>query len=900
MISQVTSFLLGITLVEMSNLHAYWGKAQYESSTSDFHSLVCHALDVCAVASSWWHQSKVIRNRFQILTKLPAPKAKAWVLFFLSLHDFGKFDLRFQLKAQEVALKLRPELASLKLSTLGRYQHGPEGYKSIYHDLGSRKGWIGDGFFMSEDTGFSAWEPWLKAVTGHHGVLPSDDLSNELPRCPAEFIEFDSSTRLQFVELMVELFLLPEELSLDSIPPPCPLEFVAGFCSICDWLGSTVMDDSGQEYFPYVGNLPSYSVSSIQKYLSERTNSAHNLTKKCGLTSEYLTSGGMDSVYPDLHPRSVQTIVKNLPIQEGLTIIEAPTGSGKTEAALAYASRLLAADLAESIIFALPTQATANAMLGRLEKVALRLFPGSDQPTNVVLAHGKARFNRGFKALKHAARLRTAQVGPESLDAGVECAQWLSQSRKRIFLGQIGVCTIDQVLISVLPVRHNFIRTFSLSKSVLIVDEVHAYDSYMCGLLERVVETQKSFGGSIILMSATLPKSQLANLCGKWNSNSINTNAEYPLVSHLGTAESPCESYTLSEPEKEKVVPKSVNMELLELPSCTPNDMLVNRLVSAAHNGASVAVICNIVSDAQAIYSKLLSLAPQIPVDIFHSRYRFIDRQRKEESVLSHYGKNADRASGRVLVGTQVIEQSLDIDFDWLVTQLCPIDLLFQRIGRLHRHDRTRPNLFKTPTCTVIVPEDQQYGLHAKIYGNQEAPNNRIFWRTEQLVRENTVMNFPHHYRPLIEKAYQDQPWESEPELIISDFEQFENAELARRYNALALGRQKPWTDTDNNITAITRDGEMSLNMIPSVGRGKNRRLIDHVSLIEDLEEFEKDELLNLNTIPVPSRWSYFLPNPQDGMIFLPMIQNDESWEAHLDNLCLRYTFEVGLEKTAE
>ena len=221
----------------------------------------------------------------------------------------------------------------------------------------------------------------------------------------------------------------------------------------------------------------------------------------------------------------MQLLAEALPKRRSLTIIEAPTGTGKTEAALTYAWKLVSAGLADSIIFALPTQATANAMFERLEKMAGVVF--ADSP-NLLLAHGFAQFNEKFTELKK----RSRPADGEEQDGWVKCSEWLSESRKRVFLGQIGVCTIDQVLISVLPVRHRFVRSFGVGRSVLIVDEVHAYDAYMYGLLEEVLRQQRASGSSAILLSATLPEAQKQKLFSAWGAESEEEKfAPYPLIS---------------------------------------------------------------------------------------------------------------------------------------------------------------------------------------------------------------------------------------------------------------------------------------------------------------------------------------------------------------------------------
>ncbi|MBF0186920.1 MAG: CRISPR-associated helicase/endonuclease Cas3, partial [Magnetococcales bacterium] len=283
------------------------------------------------------------------------------------------------------------------------------------------------------------WIPWMQAIMGHHGQLPEGYSGSPLDAEEA-LIRADHQARQTWLEASADLFLTPVGLGLEHAPPPCP-DMFAGFCSVCDWLGS----DSS--YFS-----ANATPAPLESYWQCVQPIAAQALRAHGLIRTPLKQGGMSHLYPGYTPRGVQHLVDERPVRRGLTLIEAATGSGKTEAALAYASRLLAAGLAESVVFALPSQATANAMMARLESVAPMLFPGGD--ANLVLAHGLARFNVDFAAIK--ARAHGSVQGAE--EAAVQCSQWLAQSRKRVFLGQIGVCTVDQVLLSVLPVRHHFVR----------------------------------------------------------------------------------------------------------------------------------------------------------------------------------------------------------------------------------------------------------------------------------------------------------------------------------------------------------------------------------------------------------------------------------------------------------
>ncbi len=492
--------------------------------------------------------------------------------------------------------------------------------------------------------------------------------------------------------------------------------------------------------------------------------------------------------------------------------------------------------MADGIVFALPTQATANAMLLRAEAFAGRVFGNA----NVVLAHGKRQFNEAFQKLAESGKRTTAQ-GKE--EAAVQCAAWLANSRKRVFLGQIGVCTVDQVLLSVLPVRHKFVRGFGLAKSVLIVDEIHAYDAYMHGLLGEVLQQQKATGGSAILLSATLPASLRTKLLQTWNASGQD-DAPYPALWHAtGGNVTP---RTVS--EGQEPAQREVAVECVKLADAFPDASLIACILAAAESGAQVAIVMNLVDDAQRL-ARLLRSQTAIEVELFHARFRFIDRQEKERATLEHYGREAARQTGRILVATQVVEQSLDLDFDWMLTQICPVDLLFQRMGRLHRHAREqRPVGFESPCCTVLSVDSDDYGLHKLIYGN-----TRVLWRTEQLLTAVDRIVFPEAYRDWIECVYQRDDWDTEPEKIALDYDKYSIMQHTREKDAQRLTTMTvtSFRDEDNRITGLTRDGEMSLNVLPIQPDG---RLLNGQSL-EGLPEREQAEVLNLNAVPAPASW---------------------------------------------
>ena len=864
----------------------YWGKASRLDQSGGFHLLPFHCLDVAAVAAHWCKSSKAIRHAFAValgsVDREATPEIlRAWILFFVALHDLGKFVVRFQLKAPEALERCWPELDindvdSVK-AVVDRYSHGDAGYGWFAKEYQALLG-VQD----SKGVIWRSWYPWIAAVTGHHGaIVESQRIS--VPDGEPHVGEHDAKARAEWFRILETIFLKPGGLSLHDTPPQCSRaaqHLIAGFCAVADWLGSNTDD------FHYCAEP-----KPLQEYFEERVAlvAEQRVLEKHGLLNSVTAYRGVETLLPSGHsPRGVQTLMDTLPVQPGLLIVEAPTGSGKTEAALAYAWRLLDAELADSIVFALPTQATANAMLKRVEEFAAKVFTRGG--ASVVLAHGKRDYNPEFAALKTAASRVTAQ-GRE--DALVQCTEWLAQSRKRVFLGQIGVCTVDQVLLSVLPIKHKFVRGFGVNKSVLIVDEVHAYDSYMHGLLAEVIWRQRAVGGSAILLSATLAAAQRAIFVSKASSTGIVNNA-YPLVTF--SANAGVATYTL--PEAQQPQERIVRMECVASADAFPDSALIEQIVAAAQAGARVAVVCNLVDAAQCLTRALRDRA-NVPVDVFHARYRFEDRQRKELAVLGVYGKTAMRNGGRILVATQVVEQSLDLDFDWMVTQICPVDLLFQRLGRLHRHERERPRGFELPRCTVVTVTGKDYGVHKFIY-----ENTRVLWRTEQLLRRapDGAIRFPTAYREWIEAAYGKAMWDDEPENIYGEYLAFrdmedEKAAKAQRLTTISMTQ---FADEDSKASALTRDGEMSLNVLPVVGSAQGSALLGGTRL-NAIGEWQRGEVFNLNTVAVPATWDTLLAGcrrDDEGRIILEFaVAAPEVWTARISKTTLRYTTDYGLER---
>lgn len=875
----------------MEQYYRYWGKTEKDGSR--YHLLPYHCLDVAAVAAAWWDASLAIRRAFQQGSDLPEKQLRAWVLFFIALHDYGKLEIRFQHKVPHVWRLLYPGAATFQANLPSvyeqkNYHHGDGGLYWYFRDQAENS--------SAESFSFEAaledadkpdhWKPWLEAVTGHHGRL-WEGITPDTPlpvTCDKRFAAIDRTARREWLQALENLFLAPAGLSLAEDPPHCPRIFLAGFCSVADWIGSR----SDAENFRYCQEQ-----QKLFTYFQERyENDAPEVLKLAGVIGHTHKYTGIQRLLkPEDTPRMVQNKVDALPLEAALTIIEAPTGSGKTEAALAHAWRLVAAGLADSIVFALPTQATANAMLGRLRRIAPLVF---DDNPNLLLAHGMARFNDEFISIKQA----TIEGYSAEEDGWAQCSQWLAESRKRVFLGQVGVCTVDQVLISVLPVRHRFVRGFGVGRSVLIIDEVHAYDTYMYGLLEAVLSQQKEAGGSAILLSATLPERQREQLCKAWGAKLTGDGekTQYPLITQVDIAGAT--PFKLDKADMPDV--RTVKVEPVPCDSMTPDETLLRRIIASAEFGAQVGVICNLVDVAQRLARRLRSMTA-LPVDLFHARYCYSHRQRKEKRAIMRFGPRGKRRTGRILVATQVVEQSLDLDFDWIITQLCPVDLLFQRLGRLHRHDRTgrRPVGFETPLCTVLLPTGKDYGLHGFIY-----KNTRLLWRTMEMLTGTRYgkIAFPDAYRTWIERVYRAEAWENEPVEITEAYESFAGEvesvkrSLAHQMLERARGRMNPFNDTDDNIVAVTRDGEMSLAVVPFCSTPRGKMLMD--GTIYDLVENQRRmEVLTLNTVGVPATWKGYFDHSDEGRFWLETQQEGESYTGSSKSMTFRYHHNFGLEK---
>lgn len=436
----------------------------------------------------------------------------------------------------------------------------------------------------------------------------------------------------------------------------------------------------------------------------------------------------------------------------GMMIVEAPMGVGKTEAALLAAEQLASATGADGCLVALPTQATSDAMFERVTRW-LEHLPrhGSDAPLTVSLAHGKAHLNETYTGLMRSARL--AGIGEGGQQDAV-AHQWL-RGRKKSVLASFVVGTIDQVLFAALRSRHVMLRHLGLAGKVVVIDEVHAYDVYMSQYLHRVLHWLGSYGVPVVLLSATLPARRRAELLRAYDSGTAHPTAKelgddlgYPVVVGTGGRE----------PERLALPPTGVDVQVDRLEDDL--NVLVAYLRTHLSAGGCAAVVRNTVGRVQETADRLIAEFGDEHVTVTHSRFLACDRARLDRGLLRSFGPpcaDRERPDLHIVVASQVVEQSLDVDFDLMVTDLAPADLVLQRLGRLHRHSRDRPAVLRAARCAVVGVVDWQAAPPYAVRGSRRVYGDDSLLRAAALLRDRGVVRLPHDIAELVQQAYGDQ-----------------------------------------------------------------------------------------------------------------------------------------------
>lgn len=676
---------------------AWPGKGQDGAGVA--HSAVLHMLDVAAVAE-------------HLAPPLAPPLRQAFILF-AALHDLGKINAAF-----------RAMLRQGRVQSEGRHWEVTEALLHLHDD---RLAWLGA-------------DPWARqalyaACAGHHGRPPDKPLEFGRRNRPAgawrAMLDAAGPQAIDDAAAVIDAFgALWPDAHLGSLGQMAAERLswqLNGLITAADWIGSN------PGWF-----APQAGADDLGAYLGGARAAAAVAVRSAGLAP----ARPSDAPLFTFPPRPMQAACADVPLPEGpmLALIEDETGSGKTEATLILAQRMLLRGKASGLYVALPTMATADAMFARVAGMLPHLFPHG---ASLTLAHGRAGLSDRYADLRQARALNPDEAGP---------TDWLADNRRRALLAQVGVGTVDQALMAAIKAKHACLRQFGLSRAILIVDEVHEMgDPYMGKLLEALLHLQAAQGGSAILMSATLDLGLRARLLAAFEAGAgrppaIAGSRAYPAL-------------TLSAAPALAVAARASARGPVAVRRLGALEDALRLLEQAAAQGSACVWVRNSVDGALAAVEDLR--ARGIAADLLHARFTLHDRKRHEGAVSATYGKARNSRPGRVLVATQVVEASLDLDFDVMVSDLAPMAALIQRAGRLWRHMDLRPAAARPvpdPVLHVLSPDPAALdsdrwaadllGPGAWVY---PLP---LMWRSAQALLAAGEIRAPEGLRDLIEAAH--------------------------------------------------------------------------------------------------------------------------------------------------
>lgn len=709
------------------------------------------------------------------------------------LHDIGKITPLFQSQI----LKALPARRSL-------FEHyGIQGIpENFINKDKSHHTKCGEAILL--DLGFP--KGFSSVVGAHHG-MPAEELLHHIEKYPGHFFGIPKERELwsglykEWVSFSLEQAGFCD---VSEIPVLCRRTEVllSALLIMSDWLASNQMNFilldedvvlSEEEYpknrcydaFEKI-NLPE-SWESYQERISDE-----DFKKRFGFSMNTIQKAVIDAVGNCRKP--------------GLFILEAPMGTGKTEAALAAAEILSSKCDKTGLFFGLPTQATANGIFERVMQWAV--FHSLDSVHGINLAHGNAEFQPVFAELKNDSMLQTDFDG----ESGLVVNSFFSGSKMSL-LTDFVVATVDRLLMAALKKKHVMLLHLGLSQKVVIVDECHAYDAYMNQYLDRVLAWLHEYGVPVILLSATLPSGRRKKLTEAYL-NDKNKMITFPEIGY------PRLTYTDGGEVSSIALPKEGADRVVNV-ICGNEDMAVEKIKSAVRSGACVGVICNTVVRAQ-YFAEIARNVDGANVILYHAQYIIPDRMEREEELKKAIGKKStlEMRKGVVVVGTQVLEQSLDIDFDMLITDFCPMDLLLQRIGRLQRHPRIdRPCGYETAECVVL-------GMEEFDKASKQIYTAWLLLRTRKLLP--ACITISGVIDPLVYETYQDVEPDGEEETIalkeyrdlIQDKQQRAKGFLmavprdSKRGSDLHDWLHNAAGNDENSALATVRDGTFSLEVL--------------------------------------------------------------------------------------
>jgi len=747
-----------------------WGKLARDKAgqLTGVHPLLDHMTDVAACFLALAECAAVRRSldRTAGHSLDGADLQRLAVLVFL--HDVGKANAGFQSRQWQ-----SPGRAPASWPT-APFGHGPEGWELISGRVANAEEFAA-GLPIAEIIlwGDEAVSQLLQASISHHGRPLGETPAKQsaliwkpvLDRSGAVLYD-PAATLARMGECLQQSYPLAFTECLRPLPDkPAFVHLFAGLVQLADWLGSDTRDG----FFPY----SALGEDRAQTAPVRATNAVRAIGLDVSTWRSELCSQPpvFNTAFGVVEARPMQLAAADLSLGS-VVVLEAETGSGKTEAALWRFVQLFQAGVVDSLFFALPTRTAASQLYKRVLDFATRLWP-KDSPVVV-------RALPGYEAADDQMKISLPDfkvLWPDKPDDAKAHQRWVAESPKRFLAATIAVGTIDQALLGALKVRHAHMRHALLARSMLVVDEVHASDAYMTVLLEKLLAAHVQAGGQTMLLSATLGAAARTRYLSIGHKKLVQPSlAEACAIAYPAISTRTASGFAITASGGH---PQHKTVHWATLDAMDDPLRIATLAAEAAAQGARVLVVRNTVPAAVATLKALEQLALAqggswlFKVNgvstVHHSRYSRQDRPLLDQAVENQLGKQRQNLEGRVIIGTQTLEQSLDIDADFLITDLCPMDVLLQRIGRLHRHarpDEERPEGFRqarvwvlTPTSNDLNPllKHSRNGLGRFHNGGGVYPDLRMIEATKRLIAAQPSRQIPADNRVLVEHATHSQ-----------------------------------------------------------------------------------------------------------------------------------------------
>ena len=798
-----------------------WGKKSHDRDL--WLPLHVHMTDSAEIAKRLWEQWVPRTLKAQIRRGISTSSEEAEMtdgmarnvfVFLACAHDLGKASPIFQDKQSysltETDSQIRNAITAASLPLRDNYTGREETrHALVSHGILTRNG---------VDDSVAA------IAGGHHGFPPDmaqvQSLSGYAPSCGFDSKEWVSVQDALWLESLFVSELSAAWIKTLKISLPASV-LLSGLVILSDWIASDTA------LFPL---LP------LETFTADSARRADIALETLELPHAWSPETGHEHLYQNRfrikHPRPIQEAIFNVVAtvkRPGIFVIEAPMGEGKTEAALVAAEILTARTGNRGLYFALPSQATSNAMFKRVLEW-MRTFECVDGPYGAHLAHGRAEFDETYGALKLSGQVYTDDSDPSA----VSVHEWLKGRRKGL-LSDFAVGTIDQLLMVGLKQKHLALRHLGFAGKVVVIDECHACDAYMESYLLMALRWLGFYGVPVIVLSATLPRGQRTAVIDAYlNHRGVNKDIDgpLPLAYPLITYTEGSETHSLPVPAENSDRSLSVDMRRLD------SDALLSTLETLLRNGGCAGIIVNTVKRAQTLYDAVRGRFGADDVWLLHAAFLGCDRNEKERRLLELLGPpdTAWRPDRLIVIGTQIFEQSMDIDFDVLFTDLSPIDLLLQRIGRLHRHKRdTRPAGLENAACYIMGTD---WGAFDR--GSEAVYGKYTLMRTRAALPNR--VNLPVDVPRLVAEVYEEDSTLAIPDEAAADYAEAhrewedttkdrrncaERFQISKLKDSLVNWLNTPIRDdSEKRAEAAVRDGTDSIEVLVIMRRGAELALL--------------------------------------------------------------------------